>query len=83
MLITHTGLSGPVILDNSGKILTDDILKADFANEKESLNDFKDNLRKQGKKNLKKYLKKYLFHRDCQKKLLIFQGLNLKKIVQI
>lgn len=79
LLITHTGLSGPVILDNSGKILTDDILKADFANEKESLNDFKDNLRKQGKKNLKKYLKKYSVPQRLSEKIIDISGVKLEK----
>jgi predicted Rossmann fold flavoprotein len=59
LLITHNGLSGPVILDNSRYFQSEDILKVEFADSRDNLIDFKNDIRKQGKQSLKKYLRKY------------------------
>ncbi len=59
LLITHNGLSGPVILDNSRNILTGDILKACFSEIPDGFSRFRDMVKKSGRLTVKKYLHEY------------------------
>ncbi len=56
MLITHNGLSGPAILDNSRYLRAGDILKISFFKLPENMAVFRDRIRNAGKQSVKKFL---------------------------
>lgn len=79
LLITHNGLSGPVILDNSRYFQSKDDLKVEFADKRNNLNDFKNDIRKQGNQSLKKYLKKYSLPQRLTEKIIEISGVSADK----
>lgn len=59
LLITHNGLSGPVILDNSRYFKNRDILKISFADLPDDFSIFRERIRKSGNKMIKKLLQDF------------------------
>ena len=79
ILITHTGLSGPGILDNSRYMLSGDMLKLSFLNEGQSREDLEKALLNGNKRQVKTILSEYMTKRNAEK-LMDLSKVNKDKI---